>query len=463
MKRLQKSRLSFTAMVVLSICLICLFLGCGLASEGVAMAETPEPSSTPNVERVIIVTAASTAEPTATPEEPEAPTGTPEPTPEAEKVITYGDFRFVATSADAIPTGYIRVSEEYPFTLCAFIGEDGTTQWRIYAERDVYEDGELTALETGFLPCHVKSAVIRLEGDPSYKIEVAKDAAFIRYEDEQFGAATAYVYADGEANPYAGFVNVAYGTYDDTNPETMTAEPQYSLLYPAADGVSAPGAVPVDMDGDRTLWYTVPGGDKVWIETAQEAASEGETETPISSDATAGTNPPSDTNRPSQKPAATPKPTATPKPSDPGNETCMCGWCDAVFSSESALNAHIEQNHPACPYCGMRYLNQTNLNAHISREHSFTPAPTEAPTPKPTNTPAPTPSGHYERRWVVDKPAVTHDEWVCSCGHHSMSSSENNQHQKNHALNGESTWWQVITVTDSPEEGHWEEVWVPDP
>ena len=151
---------------------------------------------------------------------------------------------------------------------------------------------------------------------------------------------------------------------------------------------------------------------------------------------------PTSTPKPSNsaKPTPTPKPTATPthKPTATPN-TYRCMYCGTSFTNEQAFSHHAWED-PGCYAYGYDRVHAT-------------------PTPKPTENPG----GHYERRWVVDKPAVTHDEWVCSCGHHSMSSSENNQHQENHALNGENTWWTVKTIIDSPEEGHWEEVWVPDP
>lgn len=154
---------------------------------------------------------------------------------------------------------------------------------------------------------------------------------------------------------------------------------------------------------------------------------------------------PSTTDAPSENPTTKPSgetATATPKPTAKPSENPITNPPSNPTSAPTAAPTSAPTAAPT--------TNPTNP-----------PEPTAAPTAAPTA--QPTPSGHYERRWVVDKPAVTHDEWVCSCGHHSMSSSENNQHQKNHALNGESTWWQVITVTDSPEEGHWEEVWVQDP
>ena len=146
----------------------------------------------------------------------------------------------------------------------------------------------------------------------------------------------------------------------------------------------------------------------------------------------AATNTPGITN----KPENTNKPDNTPKPPE---------------------NTPAPTPNYQCPYCHKWFTFKT-WDEVTNHENSCPNRPTPAPTPEPT------PSGHYEQRWVVDVPAVKHSEWVCNaCGHHSMSSSENNAHQQAHAMNMESSSWHVIVVVDVEEQGHWETIWVPDP
>ena len=143
------------------------------------------------------------------------------------------------------------------------------------------------------------------------------------------------------------------------------------------------------------------------------------------------------TKAPTPVPTATPtiKPTATPKPTETPAPT---------------------PNYQ-CPYCHKWFTYKT-WDEVTNHENSCSSRPTPAPTPTPT------PKGHYEQRWIVDVPAVIHSEWVCNgCGSHCMSSSENNEHQKAHAMNFEPAGWHVIVVTDEEEQGHWEVVWVEDP
>lgn len=132
------------------------------------------------------------------------------------------------------------------------------------------------------------------------------------------------------------------------------------------------------------------------------------------------------------KPSATQSPAATPAPSVDytGYECKVCG---ASFPNVDAWYQHA-------------YVNPGHYNT--------------APNPTPT----PAPSGHWETRWVVDTPAVIHDEWVCNvCGARFVSSAEHTQHDKNHALAGEGSGWHVDTIIDVPEQGHWEDIWVEDP
>ena len=149
----------------------------------------------------------------------------------------------------------------------------------------------------------------------------------------------------------------------------------------------------------------------------------------------ASTNKPETTSKPqnTNKPDNTPKPTATPKPAGTPEPT-------------------PEPYHWKCKECGQDFGEDYDAWYH----HAWI-------NPGHYNEPTENPGGHYEQHWVVDSPAVTHDEWVCSCGHHSMSDADNTAHCKGHLSNNEDFWYKVITVTDVPEQGHWETVWVPDP
>lgn len=105
-----------------------------------------------------------------------------------------------------------------------------------------------------------------------------------------------------------------------------------------------------------------------------------------------------------------------------------------------------------CPYCNKPMYSYEEYLAHYNAAHK-----------EEQKTPEPTPKGHYERRWVVDKPAVTHSEWVCNCGARFTSEPAHDAHCKAHALAGENTRYWVETIVDQEEQGHWEEAWVPDP
>lgn len=262
--------LMFTVMMLLSA------VACNVSSYGVTSADTTTtepPAVTVSPDELVVPAANPTetvnvdVEDTATPEETAEVTTEPEPTPEP--VITYSDYRLVPFAGEELPEHYFCVTDEnYPFTLCVFIDEDGVSQWRIFAEQDVFADGELSETINGFLKCHVNSAVIRLEGEPSYKFEAFGDLGFVNYDEEKFGVATLYTYDEskGESAPYT---NVLYATYDDVNDETKTEEPKYSYMYPVVDGNVAAGAVPVVVDDDLNFWYIVPGGDKVLVGTCE--------------------------------------------------------------------------------------------------------------------------------------------------------------------------------------------------
>ena len=156
---------------------------------------------------------------------------------------------------------------------------------------------------------------------------------------------------------------------------------------------------------------------------------------------------PTPTPTPTPTPSATPKATATTKPGaqTPGSKTTP---------APTPIPTEAEVYH--CRFCSFSSTDFNEVALHRLNAH-----PETVPTPNPT--PAPTPKGHWEMHWVVDSPEVGHGEIVCNvCGHHSMSESENDSHQKAHALAGEGSGWHNIWVVDTPEQGHYEEVWVLD-
>jgi len=62
-----------------------------------------------------------------------------------------------------------------------------------------------------------------------------------------------------------------------------------------------------------------------------------------------------------------------------------CPYCEAEFTTEAALLAHIATEHPGeppevwytCPYCGAQFATEAELLAHIQAEHPVEPPPTE--------------------------------------------------------------------------------------
>ena len=106
------------------------------------------------------------------------------------------------------------------------------------------------------------------------------------------------------------------------------------------------------------------------------------------------------------------------------------------------------------------------------------PAETKAPATKaPAASPSPTKKGHYEKVWVVDRQAETvvedvyeeKDHIICNgCGADITDCQV--KHLKAHAIAGEKGGFHVEVeriktgqkVTEIPEKGHWEKVWVED-
>lgn len=179
-------------------------------------------------------------------------------------VISYSDYRYVIFDGEA-PEHYINITKNYfedRFgSLFAFCGEGGETQWRIYAERDRYEDDVIVETEKGFLAANVGSVVIRVFGDPCFTIDPDEEAGFVEYETEVFGKS---VPAKNKREKYS-VTKTAYGTYDDVavvGKNNVT----YSYFYPAADGEIADGALPVKTDKNGNIGYYVPGGDLIIID-----------------------------------------------------------------------------------------------------------------------------------------------------------------------------------------------------
>lgn len=202
-----------------------------------------------------------------------------------------------------------------------------------------------------------------------------------------------------------------------------------------------------------------------------DAVHEEETATPPEATSTAQVSPEAtttpvnaiQTSNPTEKPTPKPtkKPTAKPTKAPTPKPTAMPTNVPTATPAPTDTPKPTETPAPTpnyqCPYCHQWFAVKT-WDEVTRHENSCSSRPTPAPTPTPT------PKGHYEQRWIVDVPAVIHSEWVCNgCGAHCMSSSENNQHQKNHAMNFEPAGWHVIVVTDEEEQGHWEVVWVEDP
>lgn len=217
-------------------------------------------------------------------------------------------------------------------------------------------------------------------------------------------------------------------------PEQTSSPTSTATSTPTATPTSSPTASPTASPTQSPT--ATPTATPIATPAASPTASP--TATPTTSPTVTPTPTPTATPIPTPTNTHTPSPTATPKPT-------------------ATVTPKPTATPTPCP----------TATPTPKPTSTPTPKPTATPTPKPTATATPKPTsstGHYEQRWIIDIPAVTHSEWVCNgCGHHSMSSSENNAHQKAHAMNFEPAGWHVIVVVDVEEQGHWEIVWVPDP
>lgn len=304
-----------------------------------------------------------------------------------EQENAYSEYRFPVYDGEPIP-GYtaLNYQAEKLGSLFVFCGSDGTINWRIYAERDIFQNGIITNTESGFLPCAVVTAETRKKGEPNCRIVIAENAGFVDISQEDFGTATVK-----KSKKVQGAV---YGTYDGI----------LTYLYPSVDGKTpAPGAIPVTVSKKGKITFTLPGGDKVQLTVQKQpskkkATNKPKTESPNKKETEPDTivivdpvdETPADTGysrfnpdgtlrqtpTPTSKPTSSPKP-ETPKPSGhyeevwivdrPSKSYTVCNGCGATFSSTSGWCKHAEASG-----CGSYHVEWTDEE------------------------------GHYEKRWVED-------------------------------------------------------------
>ncbi len=194
------------------------------------------------------------------------------------------------------------------------------------------------------------------------------------------------------------------------------------FYYPAdEEGNMRDGAIPVSVEEVNHIfgaYFVFDEAHKALIcplNGAPETPAPTDTEAPDTtaepSESPASTAAATDTPKPTQKPSRTPKPSAKP-------------------------------------------------SATATTEPSATPTtqPTEQATAEPTG------SGHWELVWVIDQPEIKHKEWHCNvCGKVFYDEASCKADQEYHKKNGGVTGCHWEWVVDTPEEGHWEPVWVPDP
>lgn len=147
------------------------------------------------------------------------------------------------------------------------------------------------------------------------------------------------------------------------------------------------------------------------------------------------------TPKPTNKPNRTPKPSQTATPTASANPSATATTQPSVNPSATPTAAP-SATPTAAP----------------------TATPTATPTAQPTAAPSATGSGHWELVWVVDQEEVKHQEWHCHvCGKVFLDKDSCMADQEYHKQNEGVTGWHVEWVIDSPEQGHWEPIWVPDP
>lgn len=254
----------------------------------------------------------------------------------------------------------------------------------------------------------------------------------------QYGFLAAYPsYPTVEVDNAQGFLDMprlAKGltAADSEYPELVFAsvnngEAQY--YYPAdAEGNMRDGAIPVSVEEVNHIfgaYYVFDAEHKALICVLDGAE---ETPAPTEEPTAEPTAEPTEEPTPTASGKKTPKPTGktTPKPT-------------AVTTPEPTAQA----------------------------AESATPEPTAKPTAAPTVTPAG--NGHWDLVWIVDQEEVKHQEWqclVCSKIFQSKDSCMEDQRRHKYDPNDPyygSTGWREYWVVDSPEVGHWEPIWIPDP
>ena len=207
----------------------------------------------------------------------------------------YGRFSFYETDFNE---GYIRLPLDSPYRLFVFMDADGELQYRVYATREIMEDGTAANLEVGYLRAELRERPQPQPGESSYVILIDEGAGFVDTKQERFGRVETDRNRTNPQMPYA------VGTDGD-------------LYYPAANGEAYFGAVPVSRLPNGDIVFTLPGGDTVTLLNiaelfATEVPSESPTEEPTPTPA------PTDTPEPTDTP--TPVSTDTPDPTPGGNE-----------------------------------------------------------------------------------------------------------------------------------------------
>ena len=153
----------------------------------------------------------------------------------------YGRFRFYETEFNE---GYIRLPLDSPYRLFVFTDADGELVYRVYATREIMEDGTAANLEVGYLCAELRARPQPQAGETSYVILIDEGAGFVDTKAERFGK----VEADpARTNPRMPYVVAADGR----------------LYYPATNGAAHFGAIPVDRHPNGDIVFTLPGGDIV--------------------------------------------------------------------------------------------------------------------------------------------------------------------------------------------------------
>ncbi|MBQ5987634.1 MAG: hypothetical protein IJL59_10225 [Clostridia bacterium] len=219
----------------------------------------------------------------------------------------YGRFSFYETDFNE---GYIRLPLDSPYRLFVFMDADGELQYRVYATREIMEDGTAANLEVGYLRAELRERPQPQPGESSYVILIDEGAGFVDTKQERFGRVETDRNRTNPQMPYA------VGTDGD-------------LYYPAANGEAYFGAVPVSRLPNGDIVFTLPGGDTVTLlniaelfatEVPSESPTEEPTPTPQRWFPVPNTPTPAPTDTPEPTDTPTPVPTDTPDPTPGGNE-----------------------------------------------------------------------------------------------------------------------------------------------